>query len=97
MKHQEMPGTGLARSRTAGGSAAAEGATEMRMWAGTVDEWTTGHGQAGGPHGTEADHLANAPFPPLEFPEGKGWGLGDNGRDRGQGPGGLEGWIYGLL
>lgn len=35
-----------------------------------------------------ADHLAKAPFPPLAFPEGEGWGLRDNARDKGLGPGG---------
>lgn len=43
--------------------------------------------------------MAKAPFPPLELPDGEGWGPGDNARDKGPGPGGwgLRGWIYGLL
>lgn len=43
--------------------------------------------------------MAKAPFPPLEFPEGEGWGLRGNARDKGQAQeaGGLRGWIYGLL
>lgn len=37
---------------------------------------------------TGADHLAEAPFPPPESPEGGGgWGLGDNARDKGPGQG----------